>query len=290
MAFWQTLHLISAILNTLFSIFIIVVYVKSKFFHTYAFYFNILFTLVICIRNILRLIQKTDEKNFFCYIQAFVLSTLDKFIQLQITCYSIINYIGMFKNQFFKNNQKKIFIFLTAFSLLYSLILSIVFITQGLSGEAYCCYVKTSSTVKKVLDTISSCLLLVINLFCTLSIIYTLCKSRNNESNNLKRNTVIKRHLSRFITEIIFVSLIFLIVIFTVNKIFTSEEEKEFKEITYEILLLIMEIFYTMNRELFKEIKRIFLCQKINDEYIRDDDDDNCDENQVTTETPLKQY
>ena len=26
-----------------------------------------------------------------------------------------------------------------------------------------------------------------------------------------------------------------------------------------------------------------------NDEYIRDDDDDNCDENQVTTETPLKQ-
>ena len=196
----------------------------------------------------------------------------------------------MFKNQFFKNNQKKIFIFLTAFSLLYSLILSIVFITQGLSGEAYCCYVKTSSTVKKVLDTISSCLLLVINLFCTLSIIYTLCKSRNNESNNLKRNTVIKRHLSRFITEIIFVSLIFLIVIFTVNKIFTSEEEKEFKEITYEILLLIMEIFYTMNRELFKEIKRIFLCQKVNDEYIRDDDDDNCDENQVTTETPLKQY
>ena len=115
MAFWQTLHLISSILNTLFSIFIIVVYVKSKFFHTYAFYFNILFTLVICIRNILRLIQKTDEKNFFCYFQAFVLSTLDKFIQLQITCYSIINYIGMFKNQFFKNNQKKIFIFLTAF-------------------------------------------------------------------------------------------------------------------------------------------------------------------------------
>lgn len=284
MAFWQNIHLVSSILNTIFSIFIIVIYVKSKFFHTYAYYFNILFTLVICIRNLLRLIQKSGDENGFCYFQAFILSTLDKFIQLQITSYSIINYIGMFKNQFFKNNQKRIFIFLTAFSLLYSLLLSIIFISQGLSGEAYCCYVKTSSIVKKVLDSISSALLLATNLFCTISIIYTLYKSKNNETNNIKRNAVIKRHLSRFITEIIFVSLIFLIVIFTVNKIFTSDEQKEFKEITYEILLLIMEIFYTMNREIFKEIKRIFLCQNVNADT--KEDDENCDED---PETPLKQ-
>mgnify|MGYP002870083344 CR=1 FL=1 len=283
MDFWPATHLTSAILNTIFSIFIIFVYVKSKFFHTYAYYFNILFTLVICIRNLLRLIQKEGDESGFCYFQAFVLSTFDKFIQLQITSYSIINYIGMFKNQFFKNNQKRIFIFLTAFSLLYSLVLSMIFISQGLSGEAYCCYVKTSSKVKRVLDTISSVLLLATNLFCTISIIYTLCKSRNNESNNMKRNAIIKRHLSRFITEIIFVSLIFMIVIFTVNKIFTSEVQKEFKEITYELLLLIMEIFYTMNREIFKEIKRIFLCQKVNEDI--KDDNENCEDD---PDAPLK--
>ena len=48
---------------------------------------------------------------------------------------------------FYKNNEKQIFIFLTFFSIMYSFILSIIFISQGLSGEAYCCYIKTSSDV-----------------------------------------------------------------------------------------------------------------------------------------------
>ena len=76
----------------------------------------------------------------------------------------------------------------------------------------------------------------------------------------------------RFISEIFFVTLIFLIVIFSVNKIFTEDEAKDIKEITYEILLVIMELFYTMNREIFKEIKRIFLCQKDNKTLEESDD------------------
>jgi len=284
MNYWGAIHLASAILNTIFSVFIIIVYVKSKFFHSYAYYFNILFTLIICIRNLMRLIQKI-EYNGFCFFQAFLLSTFDKFIQVQITSYSIINYIGMFSNKFFEGNKKQIFIMLTALSAFYSFGLTIIFISQGLSGEAYCCYVKTSASLKKILDTLFSVILLSINLFCTLRIILTLCKSKNQNMENKKKSEDIKRHLSRFISEIFFVTFIFLIVIFTVNKIFMDDIEKEFKEIMYEILLLIMEIFYTMNKEILKEVKRIFCCKK-------EDNDANQEEIGETVEenaSPLKE-
>ena len=284
MNYWGAIHLASAILNTIFSVFIIIVYVKSKFFHSYAYYFNILFTLIICIRNLMRLIQKI-EYNGFCFFQAFLLSSFDKFIQVQITSYSIINYIGMFSNKFFEGNKKQIFIMLTALSAFYSFGLTIIFISQGLSGEAYCCYVKTSASLKKILDTLFSVILLSINLFCTLRIILTLCKSKNQNMENKKKSEDIKRHLSRFISEIFFVTFIFLIVIFTVNKIFMDDIEKEFKEIMYEILLLIMEIFYTMNKEILKEVKRIFCCKK-------EDNDANQEEIGETVEenaSPLKE-
>lgn len=284
MNYWGAIHLASAILNTIFSVFIIIVYIKSKFFHSYAYYFNILFTLIICIRNLMRLIQKI-EYNGFCFFQAFLLSSFDKFIQAQITSYSIINYIGMFSNKFFEGNKKQIFIMLTALSAFYSFGLTIIFISQGLSGEAYCCYVKTSASLKKILDTLFSVILLSINLFCTLRIILTLCKSKNQNMENKKKSEDIKRHLSRFISEIFFVTFIFLIVIFTVNKIFMDDIEKEFKEIMYEILLLIMEIFYTMNKEILKEVKRIFCCKK-------EDNDANQEEIGETVEenaSPLKE-
>ena len=268
---WPRIHLVFSILNAIFSIFIVTMYIKSRFSNTYAYYFNILFTLVISFRNIIRIIQKSDQ-DAFCYIQAFFLSTMDKLIQIQITSYSIINYIGLFQMKFYQNNEKQIFIFLTAFSVMYSLILSTIFISQGLSGEAYCCYVKTSATVKRVIDTLFSIILLVVNVAISIKIIITLCENKKKESNNKNRLASIRLHLVRFISEIFFVTLIFLIVIFSVNKIFTEDEAKDIKEITYEILLVIMELFYTMNREIFKEIKRIFLCQKDNKTLEESDD------------------
>ena len=268
---WPRINLVFSILNAIFSIFIVTMYIKSRFSNTYAYYFNILFTLVISFRNIIRIIQKSDQ-DAFCYIQAFFLSTMDKLIQIQITSYSIINYIGLFQMKFYQNNEKQIFIFLTAFSVMYSLILSTIFISQGLSGEAYCCYVKTSATVKRVIDTLFSIILLVVNVAISIKIIITLCENKKKESNNKNRLASIRLHLVRFISEIFFVTLIFLIVIFSVNKIFTEDEAKDIKEITYEILLVIMELFYTMNREIFKEIKRIFLCQKDNKTLEESDD------------------
>ena len=271
---WAKSHLIFSIISAIFSIFIIVMYIKSKFSNTYAYYFNIFFTLVICSRNIVRIFQKGDY-DFACYLQAFFLSTVDKLIQMQITSYSVINYIGLFKMKFYKNNEKQIFIFLTFFSIMYSLILTTIFISQGLSGEAYCCYIKTSSKVKTILDTIFSIILLLTNASISIRIIIILCGNLKNDTNNKARINNIKFHLVRFSFEILFVSSIFLIVIFTVNKIFAENEAKEIKEIIYEVLLLIMELFYTMNKEIIKETKRIILCQKVKEDEKKEEEPQN---------------
>ena len=259
--------LIASIINLVFSLFIIFIYIKSKFFHSYAFYFNLLFSIVICFRNGFRLIPRDrgegDESSGFCYFQAFILSVFDKLIQVQITSYSIINYIGMFKNEFFRNNEKYIFIVLTLISFVYSLILSIIYILQGLSHETYACYVTTSSLVKQILGTISSSLLLLINILCTARIIFTLCKNKSKASDIQKSS--INLHLCRFIFEIILVAFMFLFIICIINKIFTSDEQKDIRDIIFEIILLVMEIFYCMNKEFIKETKRIVTCQKVND-------------------------
>ena len=216
--------LIASIINLVFSLFIIFIYVKSKFSHSYAFYFNLLFSIVICFRNVFRLIKRDkgdgDEISGFCYFQAFILSVFDKLIQVQITSYSIINYIGLFKNEFFRNNEKYIFIVLSLISFIYSLILSIIYIIQGLSSETYACYVTTSSLVKRVVGTISSSLLLLINILCTARIIFTLCKNKSKASEI--QQSSINLHLCRFIFEIILVTFMFLFTICIINIFFTK--------------------------------------------------------------------
>ena len=50
-----------------------------------------------------------------------------------------------------------------------------------------------------------------------------------------------------------------------------TDGQKEAKEIIYELFLLAMEIIYTINREIFKEIKRIFCCKKEDNDSINEE-------------------
>jgi len=54
-----------------------------------------------------------------------------------------------------------------------------------------------------------------------------------------------------------------------------TDGQKEAKEIIYELFLLAMEIIYTINREIFKEIKRIFCCKKEDNEKLYDEGEEN---------------
>ena len=65
---------------------------------------------------------------------------------------------------------------------------------------------------------------------------------------------------------------------------------KDAKDIIYEILLLIMEVFYTINKETIKVAKKLICCQTINDwkEIEENENQDNNDETNEGKEISLK--
>ena len=153
------------------------------------------------------------------------------------------------------------------------MILSSIYISQGLSHETYSCYVKTSEPIKRILDTILSTILLLTNLACSLRIIITLCLNKTKAAEVQKSS--INMHLARFIIEIILVSSLFLLIICIINKLFTSADSKDIRDIIYEALILLMEIFYSSNKQFINEAKRIITCQPANESTSNEENENN---------------
>ena len=134
----------------IFTIFLIIIYAKTKELHSYPCYFNILLSSVISIDNVLRLIPTFEDKNkdidpndkLACRFQGFNLALFDKFMLTTMTIYSIISFLGLVKYQFYKNNEKLLFIILIIIGFLISLFLAILFMLNGVTNYDDVCYVK----------------------------------------------------------------------------------------------------------------------------------------------------
>ena len=142
----------------IFTVFLIIIYAKTKDLHSYPCYFNILLSSVIAIDNVLRLIPTYEDKNdkdddsnfkhnykFACKFQGFNLALFDKFMLTTMTIYSIISFLGLIKYQFYKSHEKCLFITLIIIGFLISLILAIIFIINGITNYDDVCYVKKKS-------------------------------------------------------------------------------------------------------------------------------------------------
>ena len=95
-----TLIVLSALI-TVAGILIMIIYAKSKIFHSYPYYFNIFYILTVMLNNLIRLLPGRKDENEFktstgCYIQGIILAALDKLMLTQIASYSIIYYLGSF--------------------------------------------------------------------------------------------------------------------------------------------------------------------------------------------------
>jgi hypothetical protein len=149
------LYVICAII-VLFNAFLIFIYIKSRF-KSFPYYFNIFFCVTISINNIIRLIRGDPNEQMIsdiCKAQAVILTFFDKLILACVCSYSVINYLGTCKTEFHKNNEKIIYIILAIFSIIVSIISTIIFINEGYSHHSEYCYADTSNTVKKVADSI----------------------------------------------------------------------------------------------------------------------------------------
>ena len=255
-------------LIVLFNIFLIFIYIKSKF-NSYPYYFNIFFCVTISLNNIIRLItsdRKHDEEvSAICKVQAIFLTFSAKLILACVCSYSVINYIGMIKTEFYKSSEKLIYIVLAIVSLLISIISTIIFISQGYSSHSEFCYADTSNNVKKIADSIITGILFGVSLLCLVILIANVIKLKNTiESEAPERTSNIGYHICRFSFDIIINIALFIYIFLIINK--TLSWGSIAKDIIYIILCLIIEVFFTVNKEFIKETKRILTCQKINTE------------------------
>ena len=257
------------IIISIVAILLIIIYSTIKKFRSFPCYFNIIFTLTITIDNIVRLIpggrgdgiDVEGEKAVSCKIQAFTLTMFDKLMLTLMTSYSIIAYLGSYQLNFYKRKEKLIFIILTLISIIIALITTIIFYLQGISDRSEYCYVETKSIVKQRVDTIVTSCLLAISLFCLIKVlinIYHLKKERENVPNEARN--AINSHFCRFIVDIIISSLTFTYVILLINKLIPYKHF--FKDLMYVLLSLIVELFFTINIELIREVRRILSCKK----------------------------
>ena len=75
-------------------------------------------------------------------------------------------------------------------------------------------------------------------------------------------------HICRFCFDIFINIILFVFVILLINKVLPDNIGKD---LIYIIICLIIEVFFTVNKEFIKETKRIITCQKINEEKQDDD-------------------
>lgn len=255
-----------SVLITISAILIVIVYAKSKIFHSYPYYFNIFFMLTIMLNNLIRLIPGREEENEFdtsiqCYIQGIILTVLDKLMLCQITSYSVIYYLGSFHSEFFERNKMMIFLILSEAGFAISMILATVFSFKGMSVSSQFCYVRTRDNTKYIVDTIVTTLLWLISVLCTLRLLLNLIKIKKEVAVFNRKADSITYHTCRFSFNLVFNILIYLYVDLLINKKLTWMTDWT-KDLYYILLSFIGEIFFTINAEVWKEAKRIITCKE----------------------------
>ena len=255
-----------SILISIIAVFLIIIYLINRKFRSYPYYFNIIFILVIAVDNIIRLIpgeiDSKQKETIGCKIQAFTLTLFDKLMLILMTIYSIFAYLENFQNFFYKPNEKIIFIISTSGSFVLSLILAFLFFFQGIDKSEYC-YV-TGNSLKKIVDSSITGLLLLISLFCLISLLINIKQikqERENDPENEQGKEQVDFYLVRFIGALIMNLLTFGYVIILINNLIKFK--KDFiKDLIYMLLSLSVELFYTIKIELINQVKKMVTCNK----------------------------
>ena len=245
----------------LISIYVLFLYIKSEQFHSYSCAYIVILSISILVDNILRVIPigRQDHINALSYIQAFILTSLDKYILLALTMQVFIIYLGIMKTNFYYAHKKAIF-YISFFSGLgLSFLIGGLFLMNGLTCYGLYNYVDDLGN-KSTFDTIFNSVFLGLNTFFCIIIILNICIRKEEIEKEMLNENEYEHDLYRII--IIFIANSFIYIesfLIIYDKLPVPDN---YIDLVYIITCLIINLIYTINKVVIKETKKIF-CKKL---------------------------
>lgn len=282
----------------LISVYLIILFFKSKALHTYPCYNIIIYSLIILFDNVLRLIVLYDN-IIIQHIQAFLLTSLDKLILATLSTQALIFYLGIIHTQFYYNHEKAIFFITLFLNIIICFTIGGIYI--GVSGvrnpNSRLYYYCGNPDFKTPLDTIFNSIYLVISIYCCVVLMMYISKKKNDkETEENVKEIDFKRILIRILI-IFFLNITTFVVSFMIIYDILHGLKTE---LIYLGICLLIDLFNNFNKTVLDETIKLFCrgnpedkekpqdLQLFNENDKNDDnktDDDDEDLDKVRTES-----
>lgn len=262
--------------------YIFFIYVKTKSFNNYSCYNVFILSFIITIDNFLRLFSTKNCHGSIQYIQAFLLTFLDKVLLTTITSQAYIYYLGVVKSQFYSKKEKIIFFSILLITIIFDLFVTIIFfaISQDITdyqdenykGNKYFYY--KGNQYKKLIDIIFNSIFLFINTYSIFILFSYILKKKSDASDGLIEDYHYNHHYNKIVIMLISNSIFFTesyLIIFRIIPI-------KFIDLFYLITCLGVDLTYAINKKILKETLKIFCINIYNKKYgeiIQENDEEN---------------
>lgn len=268
----------------LISVYLIILFFKSKALHTYPCYNIIIYSLIILFDNVLRLVVLIDNV-IIQHIQAFLLTSLDKLILATLSTQALIFYFGIIHTKFYYNHEKAIF-FITLLlniiicSIIGGIYLGVTDIRKPRLRDYYYC---GNPDFKGLLDTIFNSIYLVISIYCCVVLMMYISKKKNDKETeeNVKEidfKRILIRILIIFFLNITTFAVSFMIIYDIIHGLTT--------ELIYLGICLLIDLFNNFNKTVLDETIKLFCKGNPEDKEKPQDlqlfnENDKCDDNKT---------
>ena len=247
------------VLNVVFivvAIYIFILYIKDKTFHTVPCYNMIIISLILFFDNVLRIIP-VGKNSIIKYTQAFILVLFDKLLLNILTIQAIIYYLGVIKTKIYYAYEKAIYITSSIINLVISIILATVYILLTDITKYGIYWYCGDSPIKRIIDPIFIGILSAINFFCIVILLIYISGKIRKVSKGLIEDLDYCHHFTR------------VLLMFFVNMLTLIEQYliiyDVFKNLNIDLLYLstclIIDLFYTMNKTIYDETC-VICCHK----------------------------
>ena len=236
-------------------------YIKSKEFHSYSCGHILILSFVIFLDNVIRLIpiSSKDKYEAFHYIQAFVLTALDKCILIVLVVQMFTVYMAIMMTEFYFKHKKTIFFSAFFGTMAISSLNSGLYLLFGLDKYGIYYYVHGTET-KQICDTIFNSIFLFFNTFFCGIIILNIAIRKEQIEKDMANESALEHELIRMILMTI-ANIIMYIESFLIvwDKLPVPDE---YIDLVYIITCLIINFIYAINSLVIQETKKIF-CKKL---------------------------